>query len=612
MKQIDSHAKTVKELLANTKYTIDFYQREYSWTTKEIADLVDDLTDAFDRDYDDSHDRQEVANYGNYFMGSIVICDAGSQLFIVDGQQRLTTLTLILIHLYHKMISTDDKAAISNMIFSTQFGKKSFNLSISERERCMTELFEGAPLSEDTDNQSVRNLINRYQDIENKLSDELTEKAIPFFSDWLTEKVNIVEITAFDDGDAYEIFETMNDRGLSLTPTDMMKGYLLSRVTSIQRDQANRIWIERSSELKNKFNQDADSDAIKAWLRSQYAQTIRANTRRAAPGDFDLIGTEFHRWIRANEDLIRLDSSSHFFNFIDRDFEFYTRWYSVIRNAAHTQVDGLECIFYNNQAYFTLQYFAIMSTLRVNDSNETIMRKLRVVSRYIDILIHRRSWNWRNTTYNAMRNNIFRTVLEIRQKNIDELAKILYNKLCEQPETFSSNNYFSLTGNNRRKVHDILARITDYVGTAIGESSRYGEYMYNPADPYQIEHIWASDPTHHEDEFKHPEDFRRHRNRIGGLLLLPRSFNAAFGAAQYEEKYDPYFGQNILAQSLHESAYTKNPNFNTFRNKNNFPFHPHIQFKKADFEHRQELYQVLAERVWDPNLLYNDAGISVE
>lgn len=47
---------------------------------------------------------------------------------------------------------------------------------------------------------------------------------------------------------------------------------------------------------------------------------------------------------------------------------------------------------------------------------------------------------------------------------------------------------------------------------------------------YEIEHIWADHPQRHTNEFSHPSDLAEHRNRIGGLLLLPKSFNASYVA----------------------------------------------------------------------------------
>jgi len=99
-------------------------------------------------------------------------------------------------------------------------------------------------------------------------------------------------------------------------------------------------------------------------------------------------------------------------------------------------------------------------------------------------------------------------------------------------------------------------------------------------------------------------DFAEYRNRIGGLLLLPKSFNSSYGGLRYAGKRDHYYGQNLLAQSLHEKAYIHDPGFRRFVDETGLPFRAHPEFKKADMDARQELYRALAEQIWNPgNLL---------
>ena len=95
-KTIDGRARTVRELLDKAKYTIDFYQREYAWQERQVRELIDDLTGKFLDSYESGHSRHEVEGYGHYFLGSIVISHKRGERFVVDGQQRLTTLTLLL------------------------------------------------------------------------------------------------------------------------------------------------------------------------------------------------------------------------------------------------------------------------------------------------------------------------------------------------------------------------------------------------------------------------------------------------------------------------------------------------------------------------------------
>ena len=251
------------------------------------------------------------------------------------------------------------------------------------------------------------------------------------------ENVHLVEITAYSDGDAYTIFETMNDRGLSLTPADMLKGYLLAHITDADdRVHAGKVWKDRISGLAE-LGKDEDADGIKAWLRSQYADTIRERKRGALPQDFDLIGTEFHRWVRDHEDRLGLNKSGDFVRFIDQDFAFYSHWYERLRMAADRLTPGLECIYFNAEHNFTLQYPVILSPLQLGDAEETIYRKVRVTAAYLDILIHRRIWNWRAIDYSTMQYAMFLVMREIRGMPSTDLADLLRQRLDAETRDLS-------------------------------------------------------------------------------------------------------------------------------------------------------------------------------
>ena len=82
-REIDGKGRTVRELLAGRKYSIDYYQREYKWQQKQVAELIDDLVDKFLASYEHGHERTAVADYGHYFLGSIIISDKDSRKFII-------------------------------------------------------------------------------------------------------------------------------------------------------------------------------------------------------------------------------------------------------------------------------------------------------------------------------------------------------------------------------------------------------------------------------------------------------------------------------------------------------------------------------------------------
>ncbi len=131
MKEIRGEAKTIRQLLGGTKYALDYYQREYKWQTKQVTELLEDLADKFLDDFKESDERSAIASYGHYFLGSIIVSHKNNQNYIIDGQQRLTTLTLLLVHLYHQHPDPEDKAVLQNLIISRVYGVRSFNITSS-------------------------------------------------------------------------------------------------------------------------------------------------------------------------------------------------------------------------------------------------------------------------------------------------------------------------------------------------------------------------------------------------------------------------------------------------------------------------------------------------
>jgi hypothetical protein len=515
-REIDGDGRTVRQLLANRKYSIDYYQREYKWQRKQVAELLEDLATKFLDSHEAGHERSAVAEYGHYFLGSIIVSDKNSQKFIIDGQQRLTRLTLLLIFLQHKIADPDQKGQIADLIFSLQYGK----------------------------------------------------------------------------------------------PADMLKGYLLANIADAQkRTHVSNVWKDRVQALAE-LGKDEDADGIKAWLRSQHADSIRERKAKAQPQDFELIGTEFHRWVRDHENPLGLAASADFAGFIDRDFAFYSRWYERLRRAADALTPGLDCIHFNAQNNFTLQYPVLLAPLRLEDDEATALRKIRIAAVYLDVLINRRIWNWRAIDYSTMQYAMFLVMRDIRGKSPEELAAMLRDRLYAETETFAPNDrndHFGLHAMNGPQIHRLLARVTDYVETRSGQTSRYAQYAKRGRGGYEIEHIWADHPDRHTDEFAHPAEFQEYRNRIGGLLLLPKSFNASYGDLPYAEKREHYAGQNLLARSLHERAYDHNPGFSHFIAESGLPFRPHAEFRKADLDARQALYRKLAEQIWSPERLAREA-----
>lgn len=609
--KIEAHHRNISEILSSVKYTVDYFQREYSWQEKHVRQLVEDLTSAFLHEYSDGDSRTKGETYNNYYLGPFVVSRKNGKRSIIDGQQRLTSLTLFLIFLNNYCSDLEVEAdarkelsKIGELIFSDYRGVKSFNIQVEERIECMRALLDsGAYNSDDEDDESVINMAARYNDIVSSFPEEINATNIMHFWDWIRFNVILVEIIAYSDENAYTIFETMNDRGLNLTPAEMLKGYLLSRLdTDAKRKKTNDVWKSAMQRL-HVFDKGEDLKFFQAWFRSQYADTIRQGRAGSQNEDFEKIGTRFHSWFRDNLPKVGLDEnkSEQFEAFLANDFDFYLKSYLKILEAQTNLTPGLEHIYYISKWGIanTLSYPLMLAPLTSDDSKESIERKMSLVARYIEIFVVRRSVNFRKFSASSIRYTMYSLVKEIRGQNLDALHAILSEKLGEMEESWTGVKQFKLHGQNANFTKFFLSRLTGFVDEMSGRQSDFKTF-FSPAKgkPFEIEHIWANKFERHRDEFDQERDFEDWRNNIGAMVLLPNGTNQSFGGDHYAEKRAHYVKENLLAASLVESCYEKNPNFTKAMAVLGVEFKAHPEFKKTDIEARHTIIQKLAELVF--------------
>ncbi len=605
MKKIEGSPKSLKQLLQNTKYSIHYYQREYMWQRKHIEELIDDLTSEFLDYYVPGDDRKDVQDYGAYFMGSIVL--AGRENAIIDGQQRFSSLTLLLMYLNNRLRSLGQNySMIEQMIFSEAYGTKSFNINVEDRADCMNAIFNDQPFDTTNVGESVKNLYGRYTDIIDVFpNDDITDNMLLHFCDWLAEKVFFIEIVATTEQDAHKVFVTMNDRGLSLTSTEMLKGYLLSEIKDdSKREKLNNIWKDKVLSLK-KDDDKGDETFIKAWLRAQYAETIRETKAGAVNQDFDIIGGSFHKWVRDERDKLGLSTTDDFELFIMK-FSKFADVYRKIREAENTFAEETKYIYYNAQVNFTLQPQLLLAPICYEDTWPVIIEKINLVARFIDLLITARVTNYRSVDYSTIKNYVFNVTKNIRRCSIDVLKarlkaqsdNLAYAPAAALPE-------LRLNSFTKKYIKNMLARITGYIEEQTGVASNYCNYMNTQTkNPFEIEHIITDHYEWFTSEYSDQEEFRRWRNSFGALLLLHKSINASLNDSKYDYKLSKYCSNegNIYTESLGDQAYQNNPKFKKFIADNGLGFKPYAQFGKAEITERIQLLVQLVNLVWNAEM----------
>lgn len=605
--KIEASDTTINQLLKDQKFTIDYFQREYRWQQKHISLLIEDLTTTFFKSYKIGDKRSDVSNYQSYYLGPVVfsVNPENNKKSIIDGQQRITSITLLLIYLNHLQNKLTQKVAISELIFSEKYGEKSFNMTDEAREQCLTSLFEsGEYYLNESDDETVKNMVERYEDIIQIFPEEIDVEVLPYFIDWFIENVVIVEITAYSDENAYTIFETMNDRGLNLTATEMLKGYVLSKISDKkQRTEINNLWKDQIQKL-HEYDDNADQSFFQAWFRGKYAISIRPGKAGSENQDFELIGSRFHNWFKDNhKKLFGLSTPDDFYNFFKIQFPFFVKWYLNIWEGQVYFDKEMPHLNYINRYGIaeSLQEPLLLSAINYGDIENIIKTKIDFISRFIETFTVKRSVNYRKFGQTSIKYTMFNVIKIIRNNDLSILSKNLSKETDQIDASWEGVWNFRLHGMNRKFVKHLLSRISSFTDNLVGKDTNYTTYHHPNGKQFEIEHIWANKFEEHTDEFDQKGDFQDWRNSIGALILLPQGTNQSFNSDKYEDKIEHYIKENTYAQTLHSAYYVKNPNFLNSKIVQNLDFKSHQQFKKDNIGERQKLVQRICEQIWSTN-----------
>jgi hypothetical protein len=603
---IEGGGCTVHQLFNGHRYQLDYYQREYTWGSENVRRLIEDLHRRFRAEWNPLDDRRRTSRYKPYFLGPYVYFKDGDITYLVDGQQRVTTLHLLLIHIHNLLVAQDapsEARQLETLIRSVMYGERRYTIDIDERAALLDALMNGEMYEvTPADPPSIRNLWERYGDLDEQFPPELTGEALLYFHDWLLHRVCLVGIEAHDQGHGWEIFETMNDRGLQLSPVDLLKSFLLAKSEQTRPRQLNDTWRKAMTGLSALGGMGTATDFVKALLIGRYADPRDAD-------DLARIETSFHEWIRGN--LMRMDliHPVDFAAFITHEFAPLSAAYCTLFSAAQSPDPGnteLHSLFFNNVNGISNQFRLIFAAIHRGDSPGQIRAKARRVADYLDLVYVRRIISGHSAHPSELDIVIRDLIAKLRDAgDLESVTGLLSAELSADPGDFADVTTFGLGTDNRRQVHYLLARLTAFVESECGRSNRVGDYL-DEQRSHQIEHIWADHFDRYQDLVRTPTAFDRWRNRFGALLLLHRSDNASYRDDPYSAKVEYYRGQNLLAASLHPAAHKRDPRFSRFLK--NYDLAGLMRAYPGDFDdkaivNRQKLYQRLCEIIWSPERL---------
>lgn len=255
---LNASASSAGALLSSSTFEVPPFQREYSWQEDEVAEFWSDLRSNLDSE--------------SYFLGLVILTDEGNRKHVVDGQQRLVTLTLLATALYFEASDRGRKALAdriqADFLRSIDYASDDTDPRVKltdkrDDETLQTILSTGQPPLDIWEEGSVsERMIQSYKYLRDKLKEDL--KADPFkrlgkWTEFLTHRVYFAVFIHPDPASAYQVYEVINTRGKELTTADLLKNYVLSQTAKSKREDRYKQWQaiskQFSSEGSNSFVQ---------------------------------------------------------------------------------------------------------------------------------------------------------------------------------------------------------------------------------------------------------------------------------------------------------------------------------------------------------------------
>ncbi|MGK7942002.1 MAG: DUF262 domain-containing protein [Crocosphaera sp.] len=250
MKAAETSIRTLLE--GARQFQVPLFQRPYSWKKNDWDTLWEDLMSIHDGEVE-----------GSYFLGPIVTqsvlatADGISPFLIIDGQQRLTTLTLLLASLRDKLKSEKNELSeeIYKLYLINQFKKNDdyFKVLPTQADRHAYK----AIIDIDS-NFNNNNLNGKITEAYQYFSKKINRESIAFcelLKSIILERLFVVNITSGENDNPYLIFESLNNKGQELTQADLVRNYIFMKLPDKNREkQYNKLWLP----LENKFKEKVD------------------------------------------------------------------------------------------------------------------------------------------------------------------------------------------------------------------------------------------------------------------------------------------------------------------------------------------------------------------
>ncbi|WP_416187662.1 DUF262 domain-containing protein [Clostridium perfringens] len=530
----------IKDLLSNKfLFEIPDYQRAYSWTKENLKQLVEDIWESVE--LNKARGNKEFDQYEPYFLGSIVLCskeykDDGCGIYdVIDGQQRLTSIIMLIAAIRDLIDNEEYKKVLSDLIYQKPNVLMGIKESIRVKARGKEEEFfkkyiltnGGTELVKDLDmeelseaKQNMVNAIEVFRDSFFNENRELLEEKLNEFIVYLLQKVVLVVITTESFTSAFRLFNVINARGLPLTDSDLLKSENLRVMNPEIRKEYTDIWesheqdlgkekldqiigFMRTMKLKNKVEESVYEEFSKKIFRNEpeYLGVNFVNHLTAVKALYDKY------IIDGNLEGVSEEEKSYYKNLINimREFLPYDDWMAAVIRFAE----------------------------KFNDD--------KLVLEFVKVLEKRLVIDWVNGNSFADRLNRVYGILEVIEEKdsleeIKEAPVFLYD--LERTTAYFENALNDIDFYSKGRM-----MIPKYIFVRLDMEKRANEVL-DYSDKIMIEHVLPRNAkeAYWKDNFS-ADQRRNWANKFGNLVIITGAKNTRANNKPFAEKVEQYLSK---------------------------------------------------------------------
>lgn len=516
MPNIDFVHDGIGHFISDNFLKVPLYQRSFAWEINNVQELFEDIKNTYPDEY---------------FIGTIVVTDKDDYLEIVDGQQRLATISLFFIAArdLFKEIGEDRRAGIIEKDYLVKEGLREEETQQRITLNSIDNEFYLKALIEKHNIKPTRNSHNRLlkaynylrEFIKNKYESEGTDHILDLI-EFINKKLLIVIVKVSDDANAFTVFETLNDRGLVLSQTDLIKNYLFNKASN-RLTEAQDKWSRFSGAIESAASEDEILNYIRYYWSSKYGLTREKELYKSIKDK-----------IRNKNQAVTL------LNNLEKNAEMYL----ALLNPNHQ--------LWNNFPPKCSEYISELLELRLTQNRPLLIALLEIwkdkpeeVKKALKLIV---SWSVRNLITGTIGSGTLEKEFSRQAKLINE------GKINNGRKLLNSIRDLIPTDEEFKKLFEIAtvskAYIARYYLRKLEQAYRTTselEPIKNP-EKANLEHILPENPTDLQGDWPSFDEnlHKTYYHRIGNLTILDKKMNSDIGNGPFKGKKKVYKGSELV------------------------------------------------------------------